>query len=452
MSSTSLRIHFLSIKPSSELVSRISNISKEFSYNFLSLNSVNEVLSKLPDFEDTPFCLYEVSGSQSEAELSSELLALRKSLRDCFICVVTSGEVSKSVMDVIKKSGANLVLNMNDVIKTSRLEFVASQIIRGSYAQVNVSEFPQDVVLDFSLYHLLPLNQKMLPVLPRGTAFSEARLKKLLEVSELFVKRDELDKYRMYMDGRSEASSGGLKARARAKFLSYCSSHSQMIFSLIDRSEENSSKEGKWLYDRCEILAKDLLKSLSGLSESWEVLNNSSLGEFGSLERAPTVSAYAGLLSLLASIGEPMDVMMATLLADVGILDLAPEVTGKIRSSQSAEGLSDLDLKDYQNHPIYSLKHCEKQGLILSANIKKIILNSHEKINRKGFPNRPPGDQIPFEAMILQICQMIDNAMIVRLNSSRQSIQEVRRAILTDAMVKMDTFNYGFLDKLKPVL
>lgn len=68
-----------------------------------------------------------------------------------------------------------------------------------------LAEFPKDTVLDFTLYHLMPLNQKLLPVLPKGSPLSEARLQKLEAIGEVFAQpADEVDRYRHYVEGQPD--------------------------------------------------------------------------------------------------------------------------------------------------------------------------------------------------------------------------------------------------------
>jgi hypothetical protein len=345
-----------------------------------------------------------------------------------------------------------MVLLENEFYETSRLEFVASQIIRASYVPVKLSEFPKDSVLDFTLFHLLPLNQKLLPVLPKGVPLNEARIKKLESVGEVFVRRDEVDRYRHYVENHPDLTAQGLKSRCRAQYLSFCNSHTQLIFLLVDQSESGSFKEGKWLYDRCEILARDLLTTLSSVGEAWDVVNNSSLGEFGSVERSPTVAAYAGLMSLLSSIGEPVDVMVAALLSDVGMLELHPKITGKMRQTQSLQGLREEELQEYQKHPVMSLNQCLSRKLQLKENIKDIILSTHERADGTGFPNKRPMAKIPPEAMLIQFSELIDRGGIVKMGQARTSIQQVRSQLMEQELRDGKIFSLPLLHKLKTVI
>ncbi len=439
----SSRLHFLCLSPDSKAQARCRDLASEFQYSF----SLDEKA-----FDQIQFILVHSLHLASPDEISQNIIQIRNRHKEGFICAVISERTSAEALALVKNSGASLILFEKEFFETSQLEYLASQIIRGFYIPVKLSEFPKESVLEFSLYHLLPLNQKLLPILPKGSPLTGDRLKKLESIGEVFVRRDEIDRYRGYIEARPDVSSAGLHSRCRALYLSFCSAHSQLLFMLMDQGENSSFKESKWLYDRCVILAQDLLVSLSSVGEAWEVVNNASLGEFGSVERAPTVAAYAGLLSFLSSTGEPVEVMMAALLSDVGMLDLKPSILKKIRASNDTTGLSQAERAEYQQHPVISVSHCLSRNLPLTSEVQEIILCSHEKVDGTGFPYSKPGNEIPFEAMLVQFSELIDQGAMVKMGHLRKSVQEVRRHLISQEMQQAQIFNLGFLTKLQTVV
>jgi hypothetical protein len=444
-------LNFLLLSERKDVLDRTSELSREFEYHLRSLSGVGPLLAKDTEFDHAQFILLDATRPTKE-DLAELVRAIRGVAKEAFLCVMMEEKTTDEGAELVKKAGASLVMTEAEFLNTSRLEFVASQIIRGSYVPVKLSEFPKASVLDFTLYHLMPLNQKLLPVLPKGSPLSEGRLKKLEGVSEVYIRRDEIDRYRLYVEAHPELVELGLRARCRAQYLSFCNSHSQLVFLLSTRSEQAASKEGKWLYDRCEILARELLTTLSSLSDAWDVVNNSSLGEFGSVERSPTIAAYAGLLSLLASIGEPVEVMTAGLLADVGMLELPPAITRKLRQGHSAAALDDAERLEYQKHPILSLNQVQSRNIQLKENIKSMILCSHEKNDGTGFPNQVRGENLPQEAMLIQFSEMIDQGAMGRRGQPRRSVKEVRQQLMELEMNGSPTFSFELLQKLKPVV
>jgi response regulator RpfG family c-di-GMP phosphodiesterase len=221
---------------------------------------------------------------------------------------------------------------------------------------------------------------------------------------------------------------------------------------LIDQSENASFKEGKWLYERCEVLARDLLTTLSAVGEAWDVVNNASLGEFGSVERSPTIAAYAGLMSLLATMGEPVDVMIAALLADVGMLELNPAIARKVRQGHGPDSLSGEEMQEYQKHPRLSLNRCAGKKLPLKENVKEMILCTHERVDGKGFPEGRESAKIPQEAMLIQFSEMIDRGAMVTMGQARTPVQEVRKNLVETEQKSAHIFSYTFLQKIKPVI
>jgi response regulator RpfG family c-di-GMP phosphodiesterase len=450
--SMSSRLNFLCVSSDAPTLARCEALSSEFDYNYLAVPNADKVFELEYKYDLIQFILISVPDFKNKEDLAALVQKVRKISNEGFICVVIGKENPLATAEFVKLSGANLVLLENEFFESSRIEFFASQIIRASYVPVKLSEFPKNAKLDFTLYHLMPLNQKLLPVLPKATPLSEGRLKKLEGISELFVRRDEVDRYRQYVESNPDLSNQGLKSRCRAQYLSFRHSHTQLIFLLSDQSEKASYKEGKWLYERCQNLAKDLLATLSSVGEAWDVVNNASLGEFGSVERSPTIAAYAGLLSLMGSVGEPVDVMMGSLLSDLGMLELSPSITGKIRRSTSLGELSADELSQYQKHPVLSVNRCVSGKLPIKDSIRNMILCSHERIDGVGFPEQKKVDQIPPGAMLIQFSELIDRKAIIKIGQPRMTVREAREQIFEIEVKENHIFSIWFLEKLKPVI
>lgn len=445
----SARLHFLTLTTSPEVMGRSRELCQEFKFSFLGVTDFSDLSHSKIGYEQAQLILVGCL-SENKEEAAAIVNDARQSFKESYICVVLS-DTEMSHLDFVKNAGANMGISESQLMKTSALEYVASQIIRASYVPVKLAEFPKESVLDFTLYHLMPLNQKLLPILPKGIPLTESRLEKLTGIGEVFVRREEVDRYRHYVEGRTDTSAQGLRSRCRAQYLSFCNSHAQLMFLLIDESPV-SSREGKWLYDRCEILSRDLMTTLSAVGEAWEVVNNSSLGEFGSLERAPTISAYAGLLGLLSSIGEPVTVMMAALLSGVGMLDFPPSLSRKMREVGNVDSFTEDEMKLYKKHLARSVERCRERQLPVKERVEYLMMHSHERADGTGFPEGHTLKQIPMEAMLIQFSEMIDKGAIVKIGQPRTSVKEVRKQVVEAEMQEAHVFSQEFIEKLKPVL
>lgn len=448
----SVRLNFLCLSPNAEVLQRCQLLAKESDYSFLSFPSALEALPLKDKFEFIQFILLDLSHIHEKENLPHSVNLLRKTFKESFICTVLDPQIADADAKAVKSAGANLVMKQTGVVRTSRLEYVSSQVIRASFVPVKLADFPRDCVLEFTLFHLMTLNQKLVAILPKGSPLTENRIKKLEDVTEVFIRRDEIDLYRNYVETHPDSSEKGLKSRCRARFLSFANAHTQLMFWLMDEAEKSSYKEAKWLLGRCEFAAKDLLPSVSSTAESWEIINASSIGEFGSLERAPTVAAYAGLLSLLATWGEPLESMIGALLADFGILELPPAITAKMKYLSNPVQLADADYEEYKKHPAASVELFEALNFRLSDRTKEIILATHERADGQGFPKGILEEQIPPEAMAIQFSEKIDRTAMIRIGQPRIPVKDVRRELWENELSEGLRFSKAFLEKIKPVI
>ena len=452
MSAASKKLHLLLISNNSEERKRIQDLCREFEYNPAYCPHVDKLFDMAEEQEQIPFVVLCASEAARKEDVSGMVQVVRQIHKDAFIATVVGKKMQPEESAFIKKSGSNLVLVENELFETSKLEFIALQIIRASYIPIKVNELKQDLTYDFSVYVLMPLNQKMVPVLSKGSLLTEGKYKKMEAIGEVFVRREEISKFKKYVETNIDRSAAGLKSRCRVQYLDLCVSHTDLVFMLTDQSELASYDLGKNLFERCQKLASDLLMTLATVGEAWDIVNHSSLGDFGSLERAPTVASYAGLMSLMANIGDSTEVMIASLIADIGLLELPPIITNKIRKDKGVMNLREEELLQYKQHPTISLNRCLSRKLQMTETLKETVICTHERVDRLGFPHQPKADRIPMEAQLIQFCELIDNESMVKMGDAVKKPELVKKDIYKREYDSGQKFSILFLEKIKTVV
>ncbi len=443
------KIDFLAIASESDIKKRCEEISAEFGYSYVNVDNVDQFAEKEAEFAEVTFILVSAEKVQIDAEIAGMVQVIRQIAPDAYILVAIDSKLDPKVAVFVKKSGANAVFVGTELRHTSKLEFVASQKIQSSFLPIKVNEIILDSVIDCPLYHLMPLNRKYLPIIRANEPINAKKLEKLKEVGEIYVRREHISHFQKYSEKFMDKSAAGLSGRCRAQFLSLFGSYVDLILMISDQSESTSFKEGAALYERCERLASDLMNTLGAVGDAWSIINNSSIGQFGSVERAPSIAAYAGLLSLNSGIGVPTQVMTATFMSDIGMIELSPKTTKKIRKGEAIDSLSAEEQQAYRNHPIASLEKALSRKLQIPEDVKNTILCTHERVDMKGFPKRPRPEKIPLEAMLVQISQEIDQATLIRLNAERPKIQDVKKTIFEQHYAAGNVYSLLFLEKMK---
>lgn len=442
-------IDFLSIAKGKDVLERCEEISREFGYVYRNVPSVDVFAERESEFQEVTFILISADDVKVESEIAGMVQVVKQMVPEAYVLVLIDSKLDPSAAVFVKKSGANVVLLANEIKMTSKLEFIASQKIKSSFLPVKVNEMVVDTAIDCALYHLMPLNRKFLPVIRAREKITPERLEKLKSVGEVYVRRDDVEIYQKYANQFEDKSATGLTRRCRAQFLTLLKAYVDLILLISDQSEHASFKEGASLYEKCEQLSGQLMTTLGSVGNAWDVINNSAIGEFGSLERSPAIAAYAGLLSLHGQVGDPTKVMTAVLIADLAMLDLSPQMTRKLRRGESIETLHAEDRQAFQNHPVSSLNKALSRKLQIPDEVKNIILCSHERVDQKGFPSRPRADKIPQESMLIQISEMIDRASLIRLGQTRPQICDIKKQIFEEQAKEGKAFSLLFLEKIR---
>ena len=84
----------------------------------------------------------------------------------------------------------------------------------------------------------------------------------------------------------------------------------------------------------------------------------------------------------------------------------------------------------------------------LSEVIKDIILQSHERVDQKGFPHRPRADKLSEEAMLVQLCWDLDAQSQVRMGEQKKMINDIKKQVVQAAQAETSRYPLSFLMKL----
>lgn len=444
------KLDFLIIGSEPDILKRGQEISAEFGYVYTSVPNLDVFMDNEKEYRDAAFILISAENIEKDSEIAGYVQVARQIAPTAYLVVSIDSKLDPAVSIFVKKSGVDLVIVASEVKETSKFEFIVSQKVGAAYLPVKTTELVENSAIGCSLFHLMPLNHKYLPVILAGDTISADRLLKLKQkgIGEVYVRSEDIEHFQKYTEKYGDASAQSMATRCRAQFLSLMKSYVDLILLVSDQSEKASFALGAALFKKCERLSSELMTTLGAAGEAWEIINNSAIGGFGSVERGPAIAAYAGLLSLMCSIGEPTEVMTAALIADIGMLDLSPGITKKIRHGGPGS-LTGEDLKEYKNHPTVSLNQALSQRLQIPESTKTIILSTHERYDKTGFPNAPVPERIPMEAMLIQICELVDRASLIRMGQVRPEIKEVKQKIFDEQMAAGGAFSLAMLMKVK---
>ena len=175
------RIDFLLISEDSAKDTRCQEIAKDFGYVYEKVSSVDEFAEKSEELAGALFILMDAKGID-ESQVAGMVQVIRQVSMDGHIVTAIDSKLTNESAAFVKKSGVSVVLLENELTQSAKLEFIASQKIRASYLPVKVSELVKNTNLECTLFHLMPLNRKFLPVIAAGKVIDDVRLKKLEEV------------------------------------------------------------------------------------------------------------------------------------------------------------------------------------------------------------------------------------------------------------------------------
>jgi len=442
-------VDLAAISKNNSFINRCDALSKDFDFTFSQYLSADSLFENAEIAANVRCFILDCVEFSNIHEAAGTIQVARQMMERSYIICILDSRVRPDDMLLLKKSGADLIMLDAEFVTNSKLEFVTSQVIKSAHIPLKAMDLIPDSHLQCPLYMLMPKNQRFLRVYKSGSRLTHEFIQKFCDLGELYFHRGDIEAWIEYVRNFSEVNDNAIARVCRSQFLKLQQSFLQLVLMVSDQTTTTSFSDGKKLFDECAGFAQDLLNSLERVGAPWNIINNSSIGDFGSVERGTAVAAYAGLLSKKSGIGHPQSIMLGALLADIGFLLVSPQATRKIRSNKVHE-MNGEEKMEYEKHPIYSLNQCLSRRIPLAESVKEMILFSHERNDQKGFPHRPAALKIKEESMLVRLSQEVDSALTLKMGDERVDFAKTFESFIEGKIAQLDGYPLTMLLKLRP--
>lgn len=395
------------------------------------------------------FIIISTIGVNAKESIAGEVQSIKQFFPNVFVMVVAEKKITGADAKFLKKSGANYVILENEFFQSIRLEYFLIYVVKCSLTPVKVSDLKIGTTIPFKVLSILPLNRKVVPVIPKGTLFSEEKQKKLLTINEIYISREDLESYVEYFLVHEDKSANGLSSRCRAQFQVVASMHTNLMMNLTDQSEQGSYEGGKQILDKILKLCNDLLLTLATVPEPWNIIDQSAIGTIGATDRSMFIASMAALTSFLSGLGVAEEIMFGGLFCDLGLLDLSPKCLALLNSTEDRERLPAEDLNAYTHHPLISLNRLLERKIQLSDRQKEIILCTHEQMDKCGFPRKVAPEKIPIESALIYFHELIDLEFRMQMGKQRLTYIEARQKVLDRELKSGKKFSLLLLETIR---
>lgn len=442
------------ISQKKEILERVEFIAKEFDISWLHWDSP-EALEK--DFSPCRLFLFHEREKLEQSALYNKLREFTQNVKlevgeDIFIIAITQQTLPKDKVSLLRQDGLHYIIEEFDIFETSRLEFLLTQLIRTQYVAIkDVDLIPGEPII-FDLYHLMPLRNKFLRIAKHDSSLSSEKIKKMNAVSEFYIHRSEMSQFSSYTQKGDLETKEGILRHCRAQFLEFFVTYTDLVAVLSDSSETLSFDEGKKLLERCQTLVSEMAKTLIqlGIDDVWDVVNNSSVGDFGSLERTTAIASYVAFFAMKLEYDKLEELILASLIAQIGFVFLSPKITYKIKY-QKEKDFNEEEEEIYEKYPIKSLDTALGQRLPIEQEVKDLILLCNERADGKGFPKKLDENSLTKHSQLLGFCQYFDKNTTLRFDQARVSRIEILKHIIIKEIDELQHFTNDFLTDLKKI-
>ncbi len=338
-----------------------------------------------------------------------------------------------------------------DFFQNFKLEYILLLKCRAQFFDILPSDLFSMTTLPFTVFVRMPMNQRIMGVAFRGAVLSDSKYQKMLTKGGFLIQGRETPAYAEYINTYFDRSGMSLKKRMRAIFLSIAAVWVELSEVLLFEFKSASDEEIIALYNQLTQLAEQMVDIYKSDENLWEALCEVMDNDLFDKWRSPWVAAYGAYISVKSGVGNPVDVLMAGLFCDVGLLDI-PEATYQKFLSLGESFLEPQQTEEYRKHPMMSLNRCLFKKVPVSEAVKAIMVCVHERADEKGYPSQTPVEMVPVESFLIRFGEMIDFG--VRTTMAEQSIgfRYLREKIWQETKENPGNFSKDFLEKISESL
>ena len=408
---------------------RMEYVANSFSYSYFKVATATEAEEKLVD-SLVQFSVIDAGTSKDQNDVVGAIQVLRFLFPKTNILVVFPKKIDKSTLDWIRKSGANFLMSEGDFLTLAKFDFMANQMIGTDYLPVKHADFKVGSKIEIPLYYSMPANRKYVPIIKENTILDDSRIEKIRKIGEVYIRRIDVERYHQYLQANQDQSAKGLIRRCRVQFGEFRTAYLKLVNHLTEDSEAATYEEGKKILEECQKLSEALITSMMSAGSVFDIISQSVAGEFNSVERAPERAAIIGYFCVMGDIGNSQQAILATLLADVGMLNLPYETLNYFRLN----GINSLDETKrlaYDGHPQGAINCAAQKKIQLDPLVRDTILYSHARLDQTGYPV-VRREKIGIEAQLLQLVQILDDLCQIQWGKTRPIYSEVLKSLILD--------------------
>ncbi|MBS1972572.1 MAG: hypothetical protein JSU04_19855 [Bdellovibrionales bacterium] len=446
------RIEFLVIAKNAELLSVANDVAEHYDFRSETCATVEDIPLDTRTESSPLMTLIELDSDSTIQERMRILGLLREIFPRTQVVVVVEGGETVEDCDFMRGAGAHHMILFQEIRGSAKLYYLSALIIQGTYLPVPVTDLFPSTQVTFNAYHKLSLNQKFLPVLFSGFTFSDKKYRKLESAKQIYIRRENLEEYRKYIETYHDSTGAALKKRCRATMMTLMGLYSELMLLLLLDSEVAKKEVLSAKIEEFIVTAQELAGYLNNCPDVWNVIAQALDFKFCRYERAIYILAYALQIAQKAQLlTDTRTLIVTTLLADIGLMDL-PAVHYKNILTKPESQLDANDLEKLKSHPMGSLNRVMFRNLDVSQDVKSCIVCTHERNDQQGFPNQVPPDKIPMEAKLILFSELMDRRVRATLEDGIITHDFVRKQVWEEEKVSLKRFNAEFLDKIEKVL
>jgi hypothetical protein len=429
------RIDILVISPDIEILKRTMQVTEKFKLSTHRVASLQDYETNFDEIGRPNLILLDVIHCKELSEAQAQIEHLRNFVPKGDVVCIADDSCSGEFLQSLRGLGVFEALLLSQVTTSVRIDFIVLYKFLLGYYPIDLKDLFPGTEINFNAFHFLKLNNKYLPVIFSHFVLSDKKFKKLEGYKNLYIRRDDVEKYQKYIENYYDSFSTGLRRRVKATFLQQVYQYSLFLESLIFQKNEKPGLKPDEIIKGSEALQEKLLGYLMGSDEPMFLYYQNYLeNPFLAFDRTPLILGMAALVAHRSSIADPSLILHAGSIGYAGICSMDQLAYLKWHNVDPSQW-TEIEREHFSKFVNSSVALGKNKFAEFDEGLSVIISSLFERFDGKGNPGKISGEAIPAETAVLQIVESwLRKASEVEIKNAKDLDDLFRECIKADEL------------------
>ncbi len=397
------RIDVLLVSPSAEILQRIVQVTERLKLSAHRVYEVSDYEKNFSEIGRPNVVILDLSLSQESTLALEKIFQLKTIIPHSHFIALVGDSQDALLVQKLSDAGVDQVHSSTDVLCSVKIDFLLMHEFLLKFYPIDLRDLFPGTEITFNAFHYMSLNNKYLPVIFERFVLTDKKFKRLEKIKQIYIQNNAAPAYQKYIESYYDAFNVGLQKRMKASFLQLMMAYTDVRCLIMSEKKEETTIKLPQLLNFCEEAHAGFVKYIKMSPQPFQnyvqIFRSHELSKF---DRNLFIAGLASFLAEMSGVAQAAITLKSSILAFSGMMYTDYKTYLKWHDQLEAQWKEDDYIKFTQALNVSS-EAGQIEGIDLDGSIAASVAHLFERFDGHGQPRQAFGEQIPLEAVMIQL-------------------------------------------------